>query len=581
MIDYIQLASATTSKCKKAHITGIAAVLMLIFGLSIGATDARADDRRKAPSSKAEAAHTRILEYSGPETCIECHRKEAREMHGSVHYQQTGLTPNVTNISATAGKAEDAFNTYCGSIRTSPFFTCAGCHVGNGLPPSPEKTPEQLNNIDCLMCHQEDYARIGAPPYEDFEVVGADGLPTTIQIPVAETFRFIPDESNMTISILEAARTVHPTNRKTCLRCHAGASGSDGGKRGDLSFVSVDPPLSSDIHMSSHGEDLTCSACHSAGNHRISGRGLDLRPNDDPARLSCARCHDEQPHADYDPTKADSMDRHATRVACQTCHIPTFAKDISTELERDWLHTHFSEAACGGRGGWVPEEVRESDVIPSYRWFDGTSQVYVLGQIPIENENGEKAFGIANGAVDTPDAKIHPMKEHLSVSAQHDATGLMIPHSTFTFFTSNSFDEAVRVGMEQEGLEGSYTLVNLHTYQTINHGVEHKKRALKCRDCHSSMGRRGPTQSRMDLKGELGYELKNTPRQVCTQCHSYKKLKGFRPIHNKHVAGNKIDCSACHNFSREERGLNTDIADFQGEHGRRGKHEGSKRSRRR
>jgi len=547
------------------HMAAVLLVTALSVTLGTGTARASPDDNEssldRSASSEALEAHAQIIRYNGPETCVACHQAEAQQVHSSVHYQQTGMTPNVTNISDTAGKSEDAFNTYCGSIRTSPFFTCAGCHVGNGLPPAPEQSAEQLNNVDCLMCHQDDYARIGAPPYEDVEVIGANGQPTTISIPVPETFRFMPDTSSMTISVLEAARTVHPTTRKTCLRCHAGASGSDGGKRGDLSSVTVDPPKSSDIHMSSHGEDLVCAECHDAGNHRVFGRVLDLRPNDVPDRLTCARCHSDSPHGDFDPTQDDSLDRHATRVACQTCHIPTFAKDISTEMVRDWTEPHFSAGACGGRGGWVPNEVRESNVVPSYQWFDGTSQVYVLGQVPTENENGEKAFGVPNGAVDSADAKIYPMKEHLSVAAQHDATGLMIPHSTFTFFTQNSFDEAVRVGMEEEGLEGTYTLVDVHTYQTINHGVEDDGDALVCDQCHGSLGNLAAT--RLDLQGELGYEMKNTMEQVCTQCHELEQSEGFEENHKKHVADENIDCSACHNFSRQERGLNPDIASFQ------------------
>ena len=504
---------------------------------------------------EGKKAHASIMEYTGPETCINCHESEAQEVHGSVHYQQTGMTPNVTNITGTAGKAEGAFNTYCGSIKTSPYFTCAGCHVGNGLPPEPEMTAEQLNNIDCMMCHQDEYLRIGAPPYEDATAVGADGEETTIQIPVAETFRFIPDEANMSISLLEAARTVHPTTRASCLRCHASASGSDGGKRGDISFVNVDPPITSDIHMSSHGEDLTCSNCHNAKNHLFKGRGLDLRPNDVNDRFTCAECHTDEPHEDYSATAAKSLDRHATKVACQTCHIPKFAKDISTEVGRDWTHTHFSEVACGGRGGWLPEEIRESNVTPTYRWFDGTSEVYILGQIPDENADGEKIFGIAHGDANSADAKIYPMKEHRSIAAQHDATGLMIPHSTYTFFTQNSFDLAVRDGMEQEGMEGSYSLVDVHTYQTINHGVESEDNALGCGECHGA-------DSRMDLKGELGYQLKASRQEVCTQCHEDEKSEGFMKTHDEHVTEEGIDCSACHNFSRPDRGLNSDITAF-------------------
>ena len=503
-------------------------------------------------SPEAAEAHAGISEYTGPETCVACHEEQAQQVHLSVHYQQTGMTPNVTNISGTAGKSEDAFNTYCGSIRTSPFFTCAGCHVGNGLPPSPEMTSEQLNNIDCLMCHQDDYARIGAPPYQDIEVVGSDGNPATISIPIEETFRFMPDESKMSISILQAARSVHPTTRKTCLRCHAGASGSDGGKRGDMSSVTVNPPKSSDVHMSPEGENLICADCHAAGDHLVMGRGLDLRPNDHPDRLTCARCHTDTPHEN----KRDigTLNDHANRVACQTCHIPRFAKDISTEMARDWTLPHFSPKACGGRGGWLPDETRASNVIPTYRWFDGTSQVYVLDQIPLENAAGEKAFGVPNGDVNSTGAKIYPMKEHRSVSAQHDASGRMVPHSTFTFFTTSSFDLAVQEGMRQEGMEGSYSLVDVHTYQTINHGVEDDDNALRCRDCHSAYNNNRPPD-RIDLQGELGYELKASRDQLCIECHDRKETKSFEVIHKKHIKDKKIECAECHNFSRPERNL--------------------------
>lgn len=535
-------------------------LMSCLLGINLSYADSEHHDHHSGSGSgDAKRAHASISEYLGPETCIGCHETQALEVHGSVHYQQTGMTPNVTNIDGNAGKSEEAFNTYCGSIRTSPIFTCAGCHVGNGLAPTQEATQEQLNNIDCLMCHQNDYARIGAPPYEDVVVVGPDGKPTTISIPVEETFRFMPDESKMNISILEAARTVHPTTRKTCLRCHAGASGSDGGKRGDISSVTVDPPKSSDIHMSSHGEDLRCADCHDADNHRVFGRGLDLRPNDHPKMLTCARCHSEQPHSEG-RRRVSTLDTHANRVACQTCHIPKFAKDISTELVRDWTHPHFSSTACGGRGGWVPDEVRASNVIPSYKWFDGSSEVYILGQIPKENSDGEKAFGIPNGDVNSDMAKIYPMKEHRSLSAQHDATGVMIPHSTYTFFTTSSFDAAVRVGMEEEGLEGSYTLVNVHTYQTINHGVEDDDNALSCGECHSSYNSRGTP--RMDLANELGYELKGPKREVCTQCHSREEDEGFEKVHKQHVKEERIECSSCHNFTRPERNL-MNISKFQ------------------
>jgi hypothetical protein len=153
------------------------------------------------------------------------------------------------------------------------------------------------------------------------------------------------------------------------------------------------------------------------------------------------------------------------------------------------------------------------------------------------------------------------MKEHRSVSAQLDASGEMIPHSTFEFFTTSSFDQAVVEGMLREGMQGTYTLTNVHTYQTINHGVEDDSNSLNCGECHQAYNNNG-FRPRMDLTGELGYSLKASAQQVCTECHEEKEKKGFKVIHKKHVKDKKIDCGACHDFSRPERGLITDVSRF-------------------
>ena len=37
--------------------------------------------------------HCNITAYTGPEVCVACHEGEARDMHGSVHYQQGAGLP--------------------------------------------------------------------------------------------------------------------------------------------------------------------------------------------------------------------------------------------------------------------------------------------------------------------------------------------------------------------------------------------------------------------------------------------------------------------------------------------------------
>lgn len=531
-----------------------------IIGLSgtRSASTFHADGRVVMPSStpaartvstRAAAAHATITEYTGPETCVACHQQEAEDAFHSVHYQQSGPTPNVPNIDGNAGKLDKGFNTYCGTPLSSPPYACATCHVSYGGYPSGDMTQAQLNNIDCLMCHQEQYNRKWAGPFEEHTYTDYLGVTRSWQLPVvnaAGDFSLMPDEANMPISIVEAAQTVHLPTRTTCLRCHAYAAGSNCGKRGDLSTVLEDPPITSDYHMSAAGANLVCQDCHETENHRVLGRGLDLRPNDRPERLTCSNCHSEQPH------DGSELDAHTGHVACQACHIPTYAKVITTEMERDWRVPVWSQGLLGGQGGFKPEETRDSQVVPTYEWYDGTSDVYAIGQVAAQNDAGEYEFGDPHGNVRGRAAKIHPMKEHRSVSARHDATGQIAPHATFKFFVTGDFDQAVADGMAYAGLSGSYTLVDVHTYQTINHGVEIEENALACGQCHSSMSG-GP--ARMNLQTDLGYELKGPRSQVCFQCHGQEENKPFRTIHEKHVKDKNFDCSWCHNFTRPERNL--------------------------
>ncbi|MGB5735283.1 MAG: hypothetical protein WBM40_12670, partial [Thiohalocapsa sp.] len=543
------------------------------------------------PSAVDGDPHAAITAYDGPSTCVACHEPEAQAMHGSVHYQQSGPTDYATNIDGPAGERwngipGDGFsgiNTYCGAHETSPRFTCAGCHVGNGRFP---KTPQEfaglneaaqlkeLGNIDCLMCHQDQYKRFPDPKgvFENLAIVrpDADGKPDPTLTPILRTglagipvvdpvtmdFDFVPaDPTNpdlagspaafMAISAIEAARTVHATTRKSCLNCHAGAGGGDGTKRGDISSALVDPDPHTDYHMSSGGKGMVCADCHAAGDHRIIGRGVDLRPNDVPARLTCTSCHEDRPHGDYDSRDGRARDTHAGHVACQTCHIPTFAKGVATEVARDWEDPHYSDAACNGRGGWLPREDKAADLTPTYQWFDGTSEVYYLTEpvagnvptIPLSNQqasslglaNGSDAYvlGMPNGSVASDGAKLAPMKEHLGKVALNTKTNTLVAHSTFEFFRTGNFQLAVLSGLAQmDGMDASdpYQIVGVHTYQSINHGVEPADEALACGACHSSLSG-GPV--RMDLKGELGYELKGPANQVCRQCHDDKENMSF------------------------------------------------------
>ena len=93
----------------------------------------------------------------------------------------------------------------------------------------------------------------------------------------------------------------------------------------------------------------------------------------------------------------------------------------------------------------------------------------------------------------------------------------------------------------------AYDWVLTDTYGLLNHGVNPASDALQCADCHGRI-------DRIDLQGDLGYQLKADKSSVCSQCHGQKENKSFAVIHDKHVKDKKYDCSSCHSFSRPERG---------------------------
>ncbi len=505
------------------------------------------------PAGPASAIpeHDAIQQYNGPQTCLACHHSQAQAMFGSVHYQWTGPTPDVTNVDGNAGKREKGVNSYCGSPSSSRKATCSACHAGNGKAPLSMMNNAQLANIDCLLCHQDAYQRKAAGPFEPVTVTDYLGNPRTVNMPVenaAGDFQYQPDTAKMSISLLDAARTVHMPTRASCLRCHATAGGGDGTKRGDLSSLSANPAFTSDTHLSPAGRNFTCQNCHLSSSHRMRGRGLDLRPSDSTDRMSCTDCHPQQPHSGT--ANAATMNLHTSRIACQTCHIPTFAKDMSTEMSRDWNTPVWSQAVLSGQGGYKPGETRASNVTPTYLWYDGTSQLYSLGQPISPNGSGEYNLALPRGGVNSAGSQIYPMKEHRSNSARHTATGQIIPHSTFTYFATGNYAQAVQDGMAYAGLTGSYSLVTVHEYQTINHGVAPSTSALACGKCHSSLAGGPPVMNLVSM----GYTAKKPVSDLCNDCHGIQPYS-FSNVHSIHVTTRGYDCSYCHNIGRPERGL--------------------------
>jgi nitrate reductase cytochrome c-type subunit len=452
-------------------------------------------------------------------------------MHGASHYQWQGQALYTVNGPAVQGKLNTALNSYCISILGN-WNACGSCHVGLGAKPEATATSSQLQNIDCLICHQKDYKR-------KKDTTGV----------------FVPDTVNMSVTMDQAVQTVHKPVRANCVQCHAKGGGGDNNKRGDMALAhATTTDRDFDVHMSSTGANLTCQQCHTTQNHRIAGRGSDLRQTDLDVQVNCstATCHTNKMTSAGHAT-AD-INHHVNRVACQTCHIKTFSRNAadttaneSTEVYRDWTTPEWVSAL----NRWEPLITRGSDQKPLYTFWNGTSWNYSLKEtVRFEAATGTYPTSRPEGDINNTGSMLYPFKYKKALQPIADSLGMLVALDTSVYFASGNYDNAVKAGLANMGYPSTtlYRNVDTDTYQLITHEVMPKGNALTCTQCHSS------TATQMNLKG-MGYAMKGTQSTTCTQCHGNEDMPSYTSLHNKHVTDKKYDCSWCHSFSRPERSL--------------------------
>jgi hypothetical protein len=494
----------------------------------------------KAPTLAMSAipAHNTITKYEGAVTCISCHAKEATDMMSSLHTKWKAPSVELTNTKGEElGKGKGGINTFC-TYAMSSKNACFSCHVrSDGNAPH----PAEAKDVDCLMCHSDTYQRkFVSDPTSTETVTNVLGKTQTYvfgKVDSQGNYIIEPDYSKMAAgtSMVNVARTVHLPTNKSCLRCHATAGGGDWTKRGDMGVNSANPTVDQDVHLSQNGAKLNCVDCHAALNHKIGGRGIDLRGTE-ATPPTCQTCHTSAPHSDA------ILNRHAAgQVSCQVCHIREYAKGGATEMSRDWRTPVWNAAFCSGQGGFVGEEVKQSFVKPEYVWFDGTSNVYNIGETITAGSNGVYHMAKANGAPFDGKSSIVPIKRHFSMMPLHES-GKIIPPAIMWMFMTGKFDTAVRKGMEEQGLTGTYSLVKTDAEMLITHGVEPKAKAPTCVECHNNAGTTADGTGMVPFTS-LGYHTVPNAVKSCTLCHEQKSLS-WAATHQQHRG--EVSCSNCH-----------------------------------
>ncbi len=368
-----------------------------------------------------------ILQYEGPETCLQCH-KTIKVYHADGTNSTVNTLDDVVNsVHFKFQSASEGFSTYgydgrqvnagdghsipvgkinraCGIpgsfswtgwaelIKSKPSHAgdieirsegCGQCHIGGNYHPATEKMmpmgdvpKEAKQGIVCLICHAAQYDMNQRYVIED-----EYGL------------RWNQDRS------LKAALSIARPTSKNCLNCHQHNMGGDayiqnvaakslgyknkrllhkGAKRGNP-FSPED-----DVHAAA---GLNCIDCHVPEGHKIPrGRlGVDLVANDLPGKtVSCESCHTVTPHTQS--KNQAILNGHIARLACETCHI-TQLQDNSVVL-RDWVHPTWDEE----EGIYMPTDIYLSGEVGKgflFLWFNGngTFLANALGNHPNQSES--------------------------------------------------------------------------------------------------------------------------------------------------------------------------------------------------
>ncbi len=431
-----------------------------------------------APAASAQDyTHKEYFEhYEGTQTCLTCHREEAEQFFYSQHYQGRADSSHVAGAGGRQLGKMETINDFCtnpkanwiGVVRNSRGEVlakgCSGCHAGFGQLPSAQISPEQLRNVDCLICHASGYRKDLYPTEEG-------------------GWQWRPILWKNQAGLDSVSKRISLPTRTMCLRCHANSGGGPNYKRGDLEYALKDPSEDFDVHMASEGLDMQCVDCHAGSDHRVRGRGTDLAGSDLPGQpLSCdeAGCHGGRPHP------AEVLNRH-DRVYCTVCHLPSFAKEDATDMRRDWSTPVYDP----DRDKYSATIDLERNVAPVVAWYNGKIQAQLPGEPIQRRPDGTVGMVLPQGSRADPEARLFAFKLHRGRLPVLTDSGWIVPIVVEEFYADGDIDRAVRNAARQMyGLtDADYTWVDTVRYMGVFHEVPPASQALECLDCHGPAGR--------------------------------------------------------------------------------------------
>lgn len=424
--------------------------------------------------SKPSVNHSLFVElkktFKSPQevtaACISCHNGRAEEVMHSTHWNWERLEYVEGKGIRAIGK-RNILNNFCIGIAGSEQ-SCTRCHVGYGYANTNSYFKDSLN-VDCLACHDNSGTYL-----KGNEKAG------------------LPDTS---VNLNFVAQHVGLPTRTNCGMCHFLGGGGNNVKHGDLEVALFDPTKDIDVHMGIDGSNMQCVDCHTASKHQMLGKMYSVSSmNRD--RVQCESCHTSMPHND------NVLNEHTLKVACQTCHIPVYAKVNPTKLYWDWS----TAGKLKDGKPYIDEDSSGTDVYmsikgsfkwgkmlkPDYIWFNGTASHYLVGDTfdPSATLQINKLFGSYND----PDSKIYPVKIHRGRQIYDAVNHYLIQPKLYSakpgdggFWGDFNWERAAEEGMKQINLpySGKYGFAETEMYWPINHMVSSKEQAVQCNECHT------------------------------------------------------------------------------------------------
>jgi len=458
-----------------------------------------------AIASTGTADHSKFKELQGPfksgeevtAACLACHTEAAKQVMATRHWTWEYVNPDTGQK---LGK-KTMLNGFCIGDRSNEAF-CQSCHIGYGWKDETfDFTAE--NKVDCLACHNTGAYRklagfAGHPPYERIEFPPKSG-------------KFVE-----ATDLASVAQSIGATSRRTCGACHYFGGGGDGVKHGDLDSSLNKPDKALDVHMAADGLNFTCASCHKTDKHAVAGSRISMTGADphgaimrgektDRNPATCQACHGDRPHKG-NFQHSERLNDHTRTLACQTCHIPEFARGgVPTKMGWDWstagkLTPEGKPFQLKDDRGHVIYDSKKGDFVlgenvqPDYLWFNGQVS-YTQPDTRIDPAT-RVAINTFHGTPGASDARIWPVKtfhgkqpydtEHLTLLVPHTAT----PDDT-AFWYNFDWPKALQAGADATGqpYSGKFDFVETSMLWPITHMVAPKDKALDCAQCHANDGR--------------------------------------------------------------------------------------------